>query len=79
MILGERFFAEITTKRIRCGVLRSIDGLVDPVRDYLDQHNAAPKPSVWTKTAHAVLASEHRALAKLQSLTGRSQPIASEH
>ncbi len=79
MILGERFFAEITTKRIRRGVFRSVGGLEDPVRDYLDRHNAAPKPFVSTKTATAVLANEHRALEKLQSLTGRSQPTASEH
>jgi len=25
--------------------------LEDAIRDYLDQHNADPKPFVWTKTA----------------------------
>ena len=72
MNLVERFFAEITTKRIRRGVFRSVGELEDPIRDYLDRHNADPKPFVWTKTANAVLAKERRALEKLQSLTGRS-------
>ena len=79
MNLVERFFAEITTKRIRRGVFRSVGELEDAIRDYLDQHNADPKPFVWTKTAKAVLAKERRALEKLQSLTGRSQPAESEH
>ena len=79
MNLFERFFAEITTKPIRRGVFRSVGELEDAVRDYLDQHNADPKPFVWTKTANAVLASEHRALEKLQSLRGMSQPTVSEH
>jgi transposase len=51
MNLVERFFAEITTKRIRRGVFRSVGELEDAIRDYLDQHNADPKPFVWTKTA----------------------------
>jgi transposase len=72
MIIVERFFAEITMKRIRRGVFRSVGELEDPIRDYLDQHNADPKPFVWTTTANAVLAKERRALEKLQSLTGRS-------
>jgi transposase len=72
MNLVERFFAEITTKRIRRGVFKSVGELEDAIRDYLDQHNADPKPFVWTKTANAVLAKERRALEKLQSLTGRS-------
>jgi hypothetical protein len=74
MILVERFFAQITMKRIRRGVFRSVGELEDAIRDYLDQHNADPKPFVWTKTANAVLAKERRALEKLQNLTGRSQP-----
>ena len=79
MNLVERFFAEITTKRIRRGVFRSVGELEDAIRDYLDQHNADPKPFVWTKSAKAVLAKERRALEQLQSLTGRSQTTESEH
>ena len=49
--LVERFFAEITTKRIRRGTFRSVAELEEAIHDYLDRHNADPKPFVWTKTA----------------------------
>jgi len=47
--LVERFFAEITTKRIRRGIFRSVAELEDAIHDYLDRHNIDPKPFVWTK------------------------------
>lgn len=59
--LVERFFAEITTQRIRRGVFKSVAELEDVIRDYLDHHNAAPKPFVWIKTAKVVLDKEARA------------------
>ena len=49
--LVERFFAEITTKRIRRGIFKSVAELEQAIHDYLDRHNCDPKPFVWTKTA----------------------------
>jgi transposase len=49
--LVERFFAEITTKRIRRGIFRSVAELKQAIPDYLDRHNCDPKPFVWTKSA----------------------------
>jgi transposase len=51
----ERFFAEITEKRIRRGAFRSVKALEQAIMDYLEQHNQNPKPFVWTKTADAIL------------------------
>ena len=51
----ERFFAEITNKRIRRGVFRSVNQLEQAIRDYLNQHNADPRPFVWTATADQIL------------------------
>ena len=53
--LIERFFAEITRKRIRRGVFHSVVELQMTINDYLDQHNADPKPFVWTASASSVL------------------------
>jgi transposase len=50
----ERFFAEITAKRIRRGVFKSVAALEAAIRDYLDKHNQAPKPFVWTATAELI-------------------------
>jgi hypothetical protein len=51
MNLVERFFAEITAKRIRRGSYSSVDDLEGAIYDYLLQHNAKPNPFVWSKTA----------------------------
>jgi transposase len=51
----ERFFAEITEKRIRRGAFRSVKALEEALRDYLERHNENPKPFVWTATADTIL------------------------
>lgn len=51
----ERFFAEITEKRIRRGAFRSVKALEEAIMDYLENHNKNPKPFVWTKTADVIL------------------------
>src|SRR5215510_13622993 len=55
--LVERWFAEITNKRIRRGVFRSVKELEAAIREYISVHNEDPKPFVWTKTADDILAS----------------------
>src|SRR5438128_4733027 len=57
MNLVERWFAEITNKRIRRGVFRSLKELEAAIREYIEVHNENPKPFVWTKTADQILAS----------------------
>jgi transposase len=66
--LVESFFAEITSKRIRRGTFTSVAELEEAIHDYLDRHNADPKPFVWTKTAKAILAKERRALDLLEAV-----------
>src|SRR6516225_10456869 len=53
--LVERWFAELTNKRIRRGVFRSVKELETAIRDYIAVHNEDPKPFVWTKTADQIL------------------------
>lgn len=68
--LVERFFAEITAKRIRRGSYSSVDDLEDAIYDYLLQHNAKPKPFVWSKTAEDIIIRERRALDALDEIKG---------
>ena len=68
--LVERFFAEITTRRIRRGSYSSVDDLETAIYDYLLLHNAKPKPFHWTKTADDILTRERRALHKLDEIRG---------
>ena len=51
----ERFFGEITEKRIRRGAFRSVAALEAAIREYLEHHNASPKPFVWTADADLIL------------------------
>jgi len=39
----ERFFRDLTTKRIRRGVFRSIEDLIAAIDEYVDRHNTAPR------------------------------------
>ncbi len=52
--LVERFFGEITEKRIRRGAFRSVPALEAAIREYLEHHNASPKPFVWTASADLI-------------------------
>jgi transposase len=53
--LVERWFGEITRKRIRRGVFRSVPDLVDAIEDFIRVNNENPKPFVWTKKVEAIL------------------------
>jgi hypothetical protein len=46
----------MTRQRIRRGVFHSIADLQAAINAYLAEHNASPKPFVWTKSAEAILA-----------------------
>jgi hypothetical protein len=64
----EHFFAEITRNRIRRGTFKSVAELNSAIIQYLDNHNAAPKPFVWTKSAGEILEKVARAKQALESL-----------
>lgn len=55
--LVERWFAELTNRRIRRGVFRSVKELEAAIREYIEVNNEDPQPFVWTKTADQILAS----------------------
>ena len=57
----ERFFRDLTTKRIRRGVFRSIEDLIAAIDEYVDHHNIAPKPFIWTAKARDILEKVQRA------------------
>lgn len=51
----ERFFATITTRRIRRGTFPSVRALETAIESYLAHHNDHCKPFVWTATADVIL------------------------
>jgi len=54
--LVERWFREITDKRIRRGSFASVPELIAAIKAYLDGHNQNPRIFTWTATAERILA-----------------------
>jgi DDE superfamily endonuclease len=54
--LVERWFAELTNKRIRRGVFRSVKDVESAIREFIAVHNEDPTPFVWTRSADQILA-----------------------
>ncbi len=52
----ENFFSALIRRRLRRGVFKSIVDLQAAIKRYLDDHNADPKPFIWTKPADIILA-----------------------
>jgi transposase len=53
--LVERWFGELTTKKLRRGTHRSVRELNTDIRNWIKTWNDNPRPYVWTKTADQIL------------------------
>jgi transposase len=53
--LVERWFRELTEKRIRRGSFYSVEELVAEIEEYMQQNNRQPKPFVWTASVEKIL------------------------
>ena len=53
--LVERFFAELTARKLRRGAHRSVKELNADIERWIDNWNEDPKPYVWVKTAEEIL------------------------
>ena len=51
----ERWFAEVTRKRIRRGTFHSVKELESAIRDYIKDHNTNPQPFQWVATANTII------------------------
>ena len=63
----ERFFRDLTDKRIRRGVFQDLEQLIMAIGQYIDKHNANPKPFIWTAKANDILEKVSRAQAALNN------------
>ncbi|TAK00297.1 IS630 family transposase [bacterium] len=54
--LVERWFRELTDKRIRRGSFRNVPVLITAIKDYLDNHNQNPQVFVWSAPVEQILA-----------------------
>jgi transposase len=63
----ERFFRDLTENRLRRGVFRSVQELIEAIGEYIDHHNEHPKPFIWTTKAADILEKVKRARAALHN------------
>jgi transposase len=66
--LIERWFRDITERRIRRGVFKSVAQLEQAICEYIEHHNANPQGFVWTAKADAILEKVRRARAALDNV-----------
>tara|TARA_B100000315_G_C14127810_1_gene385508 strand:+ start:321 stop:509 length:189 start_codon:yes stop_codon:yes gene_type:complete len=51
----ERWFRDITEKRIRRGVFKSVPSLIKAIDEYIENHNQNPKAFIWSATAERIM------------------------
>jgi len=59
--LIERWFREITTKRLRRGTFRNVAQLIEAIVSFIREHNSNPRAFAWTAKADEILAKIARA------------------
>lgn len=64
----ERFFRDLTTKRIRRGSFHNVSELESAIADYIAHHNDAPNPFIWTAKASDILEKVKRGRATLHKI-----------
>ena len=66
--LIERWFAELTNKRVRRGSFFSVDELMAAINDFLAAWNENPRPFVWTATVDSIVAKLARCRQTLEQI-----------
>jgi len=66
--LIERWFAELTNKRIRRDSFFSVDDLIAAINEFLNVWNENPKPFVWTATVDSIVAKLARCRQTLEQI-----------
>ena len=66
--LVERWFRELTDKRIRRGAFQSVAALIAAIHEYLSQHNQQPQVFVWSAPVERILAKIAKCKEALESL-----------
>lgn len=73
--LVERWFGELTGKRLRRGVFVSVDDLKQAIEEFLTAWNTDPKPFMWTATVDSIVGKLSRCKQTLEKIKpGCTQP-----
>jgi transposase len=64
----EGFFGKLTKRRLKRGVFCSVTDLQAAINRFIAEHNQEPKPFVWKKDPHAIIAAVNRGFQTLESI-----------
>jgi transposase len=64
----ERWFREITDKRIRRGSFKNVPELIDAITQYLDNHNQNPRVFIWSASVDRIMTKIAKCKEALDSL-----------
>lgn len=64
----EGFFAKLTRRRLKYGVFQSVVDLQAAINRFIEEHNAQPKPFIWTKDPDEIIAAVRRGHQTLESI-----------
>lgn len=64
----ERFFRDLSEKALKRGSFYNVNDLIGAIDEYINAHNADPKPFIWTASANDILAKVKRARKTLDKL-----------
>src|SRR6266436_5079932 len=66
--LVERWFSELTSKRIRRGTFLNVPELITAIEEFMDTWNRNPKPFVWTATVDSIVEKLRRCRQTLENI-----------
>ena len=71
--LVERWFKELTDKRLRRGIFTSVADLTDAITTWAEHWNENPKPFVWKATAEDIIAKVQRGRETLHQIKSQTE------
>ncbi len=71
--LVERWFKELTDRRLRRGTFNSVAALIDAIELWVEHWNDNPKPFVWHKTAEEIIEKVQRGRVTLHQVKSATQ------
>lgn len=72
--LIERWFKELTDRRLRRGRFNSVGQLIDAITTWVSHRNDDPTPFVWTKDAETILTKVQRARTTYSQVKAATDP-----
>lgn len=69
----ERWFGELTTRRLRRGIFTSVDHLIEAIELWAEAWNLRPQPFIWHTTTQEIIEKVSRGRATLHQIKSATE------